>query len=74
MTNNELRKNININYWHCEVCNDQIALPFNHITNESEYLLMLYKMFDVPSNINRFENLVFNPLEDCTGFLREQIA
>ena len=67
VTNNDLRKNINIKYWHCNVCNDQIALPFNHITNESEYLLVLYKLFEIPAKSNRFENLAFNPLEDHTG-------
>ncbi len=50
-------------FWHCKTCNDEIiSLPFNHITNENEYFLHLYRFFEHENlRKNRFENLAFNP-------------
>ena len=78
VTSKEFRKKINTRFWHCSVCNDQLSLPFNHIVDDSEYLLVLYNMsFDhnlkSVNNIivDRFKDLVYNPLKDSIGDTRD---
>jgi len=70
VTTKEFRKKINTKFWHCSKCNEEIALPFNHIVDERVYLLELYKMSlnreVMPTELieNQYDHLVFNPLVD----------
>ena len=51
----EYRSNDNT-YWHCKRCNDDIHLPFNHIINQNEYMLELYRVSeDQPIIRDRFK-------------------
>ena len=63
----EYRSTDNI-YWHCKRCNDDIHLPFNHVINENEYMLELYRFFEDQSIIRdrmkpTFEDMKFDPLD-----------
>ena len=71
VTSKEFRQKVNTRFWHCSVCNDLLSLPFNHIIDDNEYLLVLYNMsFDhnlkSVNNIivDRFKDLVYNPMKD----------
>ena len=71
LTNKEFKNKLIHTFWHCS-CNDDFFfffffLPFNHIVDEDEYLLELYRFFDNVTleekerHINRFKNLTFDP-------------
>ena len=68
LTAKEFRSNDCTKYWHCNSCNETLSIPFNHITNECEFQLELYRFFDNDSLDNdnniksHFENMKFNPL------------
>ena len=64
----EYRSKENV-YWHCSVCNDNLHLPFNHIIDDKQYYLELYRSFEDQSIFNdlmkpTFENLKFDPLDE----------
>ena len=46
LTAKEFRCSESTKYWHCASCNEPLTLPFNHITNECEFQLQLYRCFE----------------------------
>ena len=68
LTNKEFKKKNVSMYWYCISCNDDINLTFNHIIDEREFLLGLYKMYEdnsvlIEYSLNNFEHLLFDPTE-----------
>ena len=55
ITNKEFRRGDITKFWHCSTCNEIINLPFNHILDDSEFLLKLYRVFE-DKNIVKEEN------------------
>ena len=57
-----------VEYCHCSNCNDNIALPFNHITDNRIFMLEMFKMFvgsnELPIDFKTYGHLAFNPSED----------
>ena len=54
----EYRSKENV-YWRCSVCNDNLHLPFNHIIDDKQYDLELYRSFEDQSI---FKDLMKQPL------------
>ena len=45
-TSKTFKQKINAHkHWYCNPCNEVVGLPFNHVCNENEYLLQLYRFF-----------------------------
>ena len=65
-TGKEFRKKTHFKYWHCSKCNDLIALPFNHIVDDREFLLEIYRTFcdRMPKEFKNYDHFIFNPLEN----------
>ena len=74
LTAKEFRNKEYTKYWHCATCNENLTLPFNHITNECEFQLVLYRYFECGSPndddhmTSHFENMKFNPLDNDDMF------
>ena len=72
LTAKEFRNRGLTSYWHCSMCNDNIHLPFNQVTDDRVFRLYLYKNFELDSSIvkdnDHFENLKFNPTVDENSF------
>ena len=69
LTAKEFRCSESTKYWHCASCNETLTLPFNHITNECEFQLQLYRCFEngllnTDHIKSHFENMKFNPIDD----------
>ena len=57
-TYKEFKSKENVKYWHCNKCNEEINLPFNHINGNNKFMLELYRMFENKlTNINLERNL-----------------
>ena len=65
-TGKEFRKKTHFKYWHCSKCNDLIALPFNHIVDDREFLLEIYRTFcdRMLKEFKNYDHFIFNPLEN----------
>ncbi len=65
LTVKEFRNKDSTLFWHCSSCNSNIHLPFNHISDEREYLLELYRFFEdqtlVKYDLAHFEHLKYDP-------------
>ncbi len=66
LTNKEFHDKLTHSNWFCRPCNDEIMLPFNHITNEHNYFLELYHFFEndkMKYDIfkDKFENMSYDP-------------
>lgn len=73
LTNKEFRQKDTHYYWHCNSCNDEICLPFNHIRDENEFLLQLYRLFEnditiTVHNGNKYDYLSFDPTKFQTDW------
>ena len=69
LTAKEFRSSEYSKYWHCASCNENLTIPFNHIINESEFQVTLFRYFDTGSLDNdnmksHFENMKYNPFEN----------
>ena len=62
LTNKEFKSRRHM-FWHCKSCNDEnMLLPFNHIVDENDFFLELYRFFENDNlRKRRFDNLTFNP-------------
>ncbi len=66
LSNKEYRNKLYRSNWYCRSCNDDLGLPFNHITDDDCYFLELSRFFGNKKMkedmyINKFEHLYFDP-------------
>ena len=67
LTAKEFRRKNTESFWHCEICNNEIMLPFNHILDEREFKLVLFTLFEHQNIVNKediiekYRNLTFDP-------------
>ena len=53
LTAKEFRRKNTESFWHCEICNNEIMLPFNHISDEREFKLVLFTLFEHQNIVNK---------------------
>ena len=67
VTRKKFRMKISVEYLHCSNCNDIIALPFNHITDDRVFMLEIFKVFvgsnALPIDFKTFDHRAFTPLD-----------
>ena len=67
LTAKEFRSKINESFWHCEICSNEIMVPFNHISDEREFKLVLFTLFEHQNIVNKediiekYRNIIFDP-------------
>ena len=60
------RKNIE-SFWHCEICNNEIMLSLNHKSDDREFKLVLFTLFEHQNIVNKediiekYRNRIFDP-------------
>ena len=67
LTAYEFRRRNAESFWHCEIYNNKIMLPFNHTSDETEFKIVLFTLFEHQNIVNKediiekYRNLIFDP-------------
>lgn len=66
MTTKEFKRKESHQYWYCTLCCNNFELPFNHINDENEFCLQLYRFFENKSILEssikaKCDNLSLDP-------------
>ena len=77
LTNKEFNQKYYVQFWHCDSCNTEIGLPFNHIEDENKFLLEIYRVFENENTLemntkNKYEHLSFDPTLFLTDFSEKE--